>query len=491
MTESQETPDHETDAATPGPTPSNLTDFETLMLSLDADPWLNPSGGLLTVLDRPVNQKHFRRSLQKAVANVPALRKRVSPATTRLTTPRWETDPEFDFDYHVRTMALPASACDFEDLLELASWLYQQPFDRTRPLWQMVAVEGLSDGRAALISNTHHIIGDASTMMAMAEHYLQLSRTDTMPSQVDLAAIFDAETKGRQIPSANPVDALAAAATETITSVAKRQGDALRKAIGEVITWGADPARAKDFGSETVAKATSALEQLSPSAQGGGSDLWSERSRHRNLQALQIPLDEAKAAAKSLGGSINDFFVTGAVMASLAYHDKHDATLKSINLSLVVSTRDGNEEAANAFAPMSLQAPAAAQTPAERFTSLQGLMADQIRAAKSGGSLTGLAGGLNLLPLSLVTSTARSQASNLDFATSNFRGAPIEVYISGAKVLQHVPFGPLAGTAFNLTVMSYDNSLDFGVFIDPTAVAEPTALRDCLQHAYTELLGAG
>ena len=82
---------------------------------------------------------------------------------------------------------------------------------------------------------------------------------------------------------------------------------------------------------------------------------------------------------------------------------------------------------------------------------------------------------------------ARSQAKGQDFATSNLRGSKSQLYISGARVDANYPFGPLAGTAFNLTTMSYNGRLDMGLFVDPVAVDDPAGLHDHLQAAYDEL----
>ena len=53
------------------------------------------------------------------------------------------------------------------------------------------------------------------------------------------------------------------------------------------------------------------------------------------------------------------------------------------------------------------------------------------------------------------------------------------------------PFGPLAGTAFNLTTMSYAGALGMGLFVDPVAVDDPAGLRDHVEAAYEELIAAG
>jgi hypothetical protein len=92
------------------------------------------------------------------------------------------------------------------------------------------------------------------------------------------------------------------------------------------------------------------------------------------------------------------------------------------------------------------------------------------------------------LPTSLVTRLARTQAQTVDFATSNVRGAPIAMYVAGAKLLENYPVGPLGGVAFNLTLLSYLGSLDMGVNIDTAAVADPALLHTCLAGAFDDLL---
>jgi len=86
---------------------------------------------------------------------------------------------------------------------------------------------------------------------------------------------------------------------------------------------------------------------------------------------------------------------------------------------------------------------------------------------------------------------ARQQVETVDFATSNVRGAPFDLFIAGAKIEANYPMGPTGGTAFNLTVLSSGGSLDMGVNIDTAAVGDPELLQRCLVEAYGELLAAG
>jgi hypothetical protein len=106
------------------------------------------------------------------------------------------------------------------------------------------------------------------------------------------------------------------------------------------------------------------------------------------------------------------------------------------------------------------------------------------------GLLASLSGVANLLPTSVTIRFALAQAKGVDFATSNVRASPIDVYAAGSRVLAAYPIGPVAGTAFNLTLMSYAGRLDLGLNVDPDAVDDPDRLLDCLIAAYDELYDA-
>jgi diacylglycerol O-acyltransferase / wax synthase len=195
-----------------------------------------------------------------------------------------------------------------------------------------------------------------------------------------------------------------------------------------------------------------------------------------------------RASAKALGGTVNDGFVTGAVLGAVHYHERRETPLEALNISFVVSTRDTGGGDTNAFAPTRVQVPAGPMTVEERFAAIRTILAAGRQGARGGGAMAGVAGLANLLPTSLVTSVARSQTAHMDFATSNVRGAPVPTYVSGARILWTGTLGPIAGTAFNLTAMSYDGSFDMGLHVDPTAVADCDDLRRCIATGFEELL---
>ena len=462
-----------------------MSDAEALMWNLDKDPWLNPSGCSLLILDGPVDVEHFRSHVARAVAEVPRLRERVVATLGRLSPPQWRPDPEFALAHHIRHVALGPPGT-MRDLLDLVSVLYQDPYDRTRPLWTFWVIDGLEGGRSALLWKIHHALADGLGAGGIADYHLQRSRRAPAAAAIDVdelvAAALDAEGGERA--------GLPVAVLRTAGHTWRRQAGIARRLTGELASWGGHPTRALDAAAGAVRTVQQVRTQLLGEPTPGGSPLWRQRSRHRHLEMLGIPLADAKAAAKRLGGTVNDLFVTGAVNGVLAYHHRRDAPVEALNISFVVSTRDDQSTGGNAMTPTRLQVPGDAIDPAARFAVVSERLAARRAEVRGAGMLAGLAGLANLLPTSLVTSVARAQAGKIDFATSNLRGARSAQYVSRAQVLHKLAFGPVAGTALNLTAFSYNGQLDIALTVDPAAVEDPAELCHHLRDGYAELLQA-
>jgi hypothetical protein len=155
---------------------------------------------------------------------------------------------------------------------------------------------------------------------------------------------------------------------------------------------------------------------------------------------------------------------------------------------MAISTRT-DSSGANAFSLARMLVPTGEMPIEERFIAIQAA-AGAAKEASATASLETLAAVASALPTSLITRLARQQAQTVDFATSNVRASAIPLFMAGAELLENYPVGPLAGVAFNLTLLSYNHSLDMGVNIDTAAVTEPDRLRDCLQRAFDDLAAA-
>ena len=129
------------------------------------------------MLDRPIDFDRFRSRIAYGAAMVPRLRDRVVSGLGRLSPPEWAPDPEFDLDYHVRHIALPEPGSQ-RQLLDLAAQLYQDPYDRSRPLWYFVLIDGLEGGRGALFAKLHHSLADGIAGLRLSELYVDRAVTN-------------------------------------------------------------------------------------------------------------------------------------------------------------------------------------------------------------------------------------------------------------------------------------------------------------------------
>jgi len=449
---------------------SKMSDTEGLMWRLEKDPFLASTFGNITILDSRPNFQAFVRRMERTSMVIPRLRQRVQPAPANLGAPSWVDDPEFNIDYHVRYMALPAPG-SMRHLMDLSMLLILDAFDRSRPLWQFVVVDGLVGGRSALIQKLHHTITDGEGGVALSMQFLDLERDAPEPP-----AIVSSEV-GSSPPSAaeNASNLLRASMADSM-----RIPLGLLRQIRQVLS---DPTQLPTLGVETAATVRNLIAQIGD-VDSARSPLWTQRSLKRRLEILRAPYRPILDASRALGGKINTTFLTAAADAAGRYHRELGMPVESLRTSMAVSTRNQNS-GSNAFSLVRMLVPTGEMPIGERFAAINESVS-QARESSKSATLDTLAAVSGALPTSVLTRIARTQSQTIDFATSNVRGAGVPLYIAGAQMLENYPVGPLGGVAFNLTMLSYNHSLDMGLNIDTAAVAQPQLLRECMERSLAE-----
>jgi WS/DGAT/MGAT family acyltransferase len=453
-----------------------MTDLEALMWTLESDAHLSSAFANLTVLDRMPDLARLRARMERALAVVPRLRQRVVPALGRLAPPEWRDDPDIDIGWHVRHLDLPAPGTE-RQLLDLAAELNAQPFDLDRPLWRFTVVGGLTGGRAAMVQQMHHAITDGEGGMRMSLQFIDFERDAPDPEPI----IGPPDDEGGDGSSHNPITD----AVDALGHLARRGTGIARRSIDEGADLLRHPDKALALAEAAGATARSVLRQATVTDKAQ-SPLWTARTLERRLDVLRVPLDDVKRVAKGLGGSVNDAFVTAVAGGAGAYHRERGYEVDHLRMAMPVSTREGKGSANNAFTPTRTVVSTIAD-PRARFEAVR----QQLSVTKTERALRlvqSLAGVTNLLPVPVLVRVARAQVHSVDFTTSNVRGAPFDVYIAGARIDANYPLGPLAGTAFNATVLSVAGSLDVGVHTDAGAIDDPGALRDAIAASFDELL---
>ena len=466
-----------------------MSDAEAIMWTVEKDPALRVDFTNVTLLEHAPDARRLRAKVERAVEEIPRLSHRVVTPPLRLAPPEWRPDHDLDLDYHVRTVGVPAPG-GLRQLLDLAGTVAAAPLDRSRPLWEFTLAEGLEGGRAALLQKVHHTITDGVGGVRLSMSLLDLEPDPPeppVPSPLQRIAAEAIAGERAQV-AADPVNR---------TTPAEVLGDAVTYAVGQQLrrARGGLEAAARTLASpESARRSIANVGRLAGSVrrqllvtEPSRSDLLRARSLANRFEAYQTPLSKAKAASQALGGSVNDVFVTGVAGALGLYHERMGVPCEELRMAMPISTRSDDEDSANSFTPSRVLVPVQPKDPVARFNIVRERLTETRNepAVTAAGSLAGL---LTLLPTSVLVGVTRSQGRTIDFATSNLRGSPVDLYLAGAPIEANFPMGPRAGCGVNVTLLSYRDSLDMGLNIDPASVSDPATLLDCFDESFGALL---
>src|ERR1700742_2600868 len=136
-----------------------LTGLDAAFLTLDS-PTAYGHVGSVSVLDPPpggeaLTLERLTELIESRLHLVPPFRRRLVEVPFGLDQPYWIEDPDFDIEFHVRELALPAPGDD-RQLAVQAARLHARPLDRRRPLWEAYLIHGLQGGGQALYVKVHH-----------------------------------------------------------------------------------------------------------------------------------------------------------------------------------------------------------------------------------------------------------------------------------------------------------------------------------------------
>jgi WS/DGAT/MGAT family acyltransferase len=219
------------------------------------------------------------------------------------------------------------------------------------------------------------------------------------------------------------------------------------------------------------------------------SPIMKRRSLSVHFDTLTFSLPGLKAAAKRVGGSLNDAFVAAVGGALRRYHEHHRAPVETLRMTMPINVRDAasGNRAGNRFVPARLIVPVGIKDPATRLRAIRELVARQ-RAEPALGLLDDVSGMLRRLPTPVYTALFGSMLKGVDFVTSNVPGPPFETFLSGARVEEVFGFGPLSGAAANLTLFSYLDRLGLAINTDRAAVPDPEVFLACVEDGFAEVL---
>ncbi len=470
---------------------ARMSPSEAIMWAAEKDPALRSDFSNLTILDSVPDMDRLRDKVEQALVSLPRLSERVVSPPLRIAPPEWRSDPTLDLGYHLRRVALPGPG-SMRDLLDLAAAVSAPPLDRSRPLWEFTLIEGMAGGRAALLQRVHHTITDGVGGLKLSLSLVDLER-DPTPNDHDTVRALAEEEQERLLHEAldDPLDrdSPLGVLRDAVDFAFTRNLGIARRGIAAGAELALHPTAAPRRVQDAVGMVASLRRQV---LVGGGprSPLLATRSLGRRYDVFTVGLEECRASAHALGGSINDVFVTGVTGALGLYHDRLGTPVEDLRMAMAVSTRSGDSAEGNQFVPTRIIVPITPKEPAARFLQVKDRITN-LRHEPALSAADGFAALASGLPTSLIVGLLRSQTRTTDFATSNLRGSPITLYLGGAEIVGSYPMGPRSGCAVNVTALSYCGHLCLGIHSDPAAITDPEAFHECLRESFDALLATG
>lgn len=413
------------------------------------------------------------------------LTRRLAPMPLGVANPAWIRAAEVDLDHHVRRLRLPppGTMAQFHDLV---GSLHARLLDRTRPLWEMVVVEGLQSGRIGFYAKVHHAGLDGQAGVALAQAIYEVTARHGAAS---VGGPAPAPVPARDEPGAIrvAVAGLRHNATQLVELGARLPG--LARTIAQAVLPGVSGASA--------------------GALLGGGDLLAPRtplnvaiSRRRAFATVSVRLERARAIAQAHDASLNDVVLAACGDALRGWLDARGALPDAPLLAAVpVSLRQKGDAQSNTQAMM-----ARMSLETQRDDPLERLRRIRDASTRLKGTLREVKGavptefpslGLPWLGNALAAVWGRTRLANrlpplANIVVSNVPGPAVPLYLLGARMLTYWPVSiPVHSMALNVTVQSYAGSLDFGLIACRRAVPDVDDIAARIGAAFDALESAG
>jgi diacylglycerol O-acyltransferase / wax synthase len=409
-----------------------------------------------------------RERLSARLHLIPRYRQKLVEAPLGIAGPVWADDEDFDLDWHLDHATLPSP----DALPDYVGREMSRKLDRARPLWELHIVDGLADGRVALMPKMHHALVDGVAAIDVSTVIL-----DPSPKPLDISPP-DEPWSPRPFDPGTHIARLAA------TPFVRAQQLAMDTALRALET---SPRSAAD----DLRKATDLLVELARQRpQAPMTPLNEPLGPNRRYASARADLGAVKAAGKAMGGTVNDVLLA-AVAGMLA---RYLCATESAPVALVpVSVRREQErgEMGNRISMVFVDLPTDVDDPAERVqrVNAETRALKGSAAVRAGGLIAGATGWVPPAVSSLlVRAMGGVRAHNI--VVSNVPGPQQPFYLNGSRLLQASPAVPLNPANQRLTVgiLSYDGGVSFGLLADRD-LAPPVSEAAALDASLAEPLG--
>ncbi len=450
---------------------ARLTSLDRMFLHLETSDWPGQFGGLAVVEGKSLldgsgqlRLEEIRERLDRRLAHVPQLRRRLLFPGPLGGPPLWVDDDRFDIRHHVHETAVEPPGGD-RHLLDAAARVYGRLLDRRRPLWELWFLTGLSDERIGVLLKLHHSVADGMAAVAI------------MGSLFDLQA--DAPEPLPEPWAPEPVQAAWSLVADNLWNkvrIARRAATML-----------AHPPRLVRGARVRLHVAREAFGQ----ARAPHTSLNQAVRAGRRIRSLRLDLGAMKEAAHAHGGKVNDVVLnlwSGGLRELMLSRNESVSGVELIT-NMPVSLRSASDVRTidNEVGFMALPLPVWEPDVQRRLE----LIVRATRKAKSEQRPAAMAGLLAAASAMPFGKSFSAHQHNVNVRVTNVIGPPVPVYLLGARILDVLPITRLFGNVgLTLCAFSYAGQISLVVTADATAFPDLDVLMTGVEREEQALTGA-
>lgn len=449
---------------------ARLTTLDRMFLHLETPDWPGHFGGLAVVegnalLDGSGQLRiaEIRERVDRRLAHVPQLRRRLHVPGPLGGKPLWVDDPRFDIRHHVHQTAVEPPGGETQ-LLDAAARLYGQLLDRRRPLWELWFLTGVSDGRVGVLLKLHHSVADGMAAVAIMSSLFdfQSDAPDPVP---------DRRTQ-------EPVPGAWSLVADNLSSKIRT--------LGRAATMLAHPGQ---FVRGVRVRILVAREALGQAAAPRTSLNQAVRSGRR-VRFLQLDLGAMKEAAHARQAKVNDVVLdlwSGGLRELMRHRDEPTAGIELItNMPVSLRSAGDGRTIGNELGFMALPLPVW-ESDVQRRLDLIARITGKAKSEQRSAAMAGFLAAASAIPMGKYFA---AHQHSVNVRVSNVIGPPVPVYVLGARILDVLPITRLFGNVgLTLCAFSYAGQISLVVTADARAFPDLEVLMAGMERDWEALTG--
>ncbi|MCW5880238.1 MAG: wax ester/triacylglycerol synthase family O-acyltransferase [Anaerolineae bacterium] len=454
----------------------SMSNVDTAWLRMEERNNLMMITGVMT-FDAPLDVTRVKQVLRERFLTYERFTQRVVAPALPGQNPRWQTDPNFNLDNHVRIFRLPPPG-DKDMLQRLVSHLMSTPLDLTRPPWEFHLVLNVEGHGSAVIPRLHHSIADGIALVSV-----MLYMTDPTPNPPPRPA-----EPGPSRGGGNPVTGLFKPLTNTVRGAQKAAGTVLHAGVDALIHPSHVIKAARLGGSTAITVGKLALMPADPPTLFKG-PLGNEK---RAAWTELIPLPDVKAVGKAMNGTVNDVLLTAVAGALRRYLIEHEQTIEDLNIRAVIPVNlrplDVKPKLGNQFGLVFLSLPLGIEDPVDRVEELKRRM-DDIKDSPEAVVTFGLLNAAGMMPEDVQDTLIDIFGTKATAVMTNVPGPRQTIYLAGLPIRELVFWVPQSGkVGLGVSILSYDERVVVGFATDAGLLPDPDALARDFEREFSEMM---